>query len=131
MYLIVLVKHVPIFGSSLFCPLFCDYGDDDDSGGGSFLDDILSIFDSSEETSKPEATPQSSVAPSNDQPQEVSLLIPPSNGMNLTVHSLGSSLLLSLFPWIGESSATTTAASTTAASTTPAGNGTAANATAA
>ncbi|CAH2040695.1 unnamed protein product, partial [Iphiclides podalirius] len=118
----------PLFGGGLWCDLFCD--DDDDvstTSTSTSTEDYLDIFDvcSGCPTRRP-----STVRPSRNNMPPLNLMIPPMNGMGVSVSNSNGSWSMSLIPW-GSSPATTapTPSATTAAATTAGTGGTTAGTT--
>ncbi|XP_059058493.1 uncharacterized protein LOC131851951 [Achroia grisella] len=132
--LVTIASHRLAAGSpfGFLCSLLCD---DDDSSSDDSYDDILDgLFDpcfacpsdSSGSSSPSEAANESASAPGKT-PAPINLMIPPANGLNVSLENIGGSWWLNLFPWAGGSpgqAATPAPVSATPAATTP-GNDTA------
>ncbi|XP_061704934.1 uncharacterized protein LOC133516169 [Cydia pomonella] len=116
----------PIFGSQMWCDLMCDDDDDDDYSDGDIFDFLFDPCGSCTSTKPAKTKP--TTAPSGMQ-QPFNLVIPPANGMNVTMTNTGTSWLMNFIPWAYMPAAATTAPgsttaapATTAAGTTAAGN---------
>ncbi|XP_048003938.1 uncharacterized protein LOC125240132 [Leguminivora glycinivorella] len=127
-FLALLVCAKVVAAQSVWCDLMCDDDDDDDYSDEDVFGDIFGlIFDPcSGCSSKPTKSKTTTPAPGMQQP--LSIVIPPANGVNLTMLNTGTSWLMNFMPWPFKPSASapsTTAAPATTAGTKPAGNTTA------
>ncbi|XP_063370356.1 uncharacterized protein LOC134658630 [Cydia amplana] len=119
----------PIFGT-MWCDLMCDDDDGDDYSDGDIFDYLFDPCAGCTTTNKPAKTKPTTTPPGMQQP--FNLVIPPANGMNVTMTPTGNSWLMNFIPWLMPAAPTrapgptTAAPATTAAATTPAGNTTAA-----
>ncbi|XP_031763027.2 uncharacterized protein LOC113518998 [Galleria mellonella] len=116
-------------GSSVLCNLFCD--DDDSSSDDDYglLDVLLDPCfacpsGSSDSDSSPSDSADEAGSTPTKPPAPLNLMIPPANGLNVSLENIGGSWWLNLFPWAGGSSAeaTTPAATTAAPAATTAAN---------